>query len=108
MRDASVRVDDTLSLDDEKYLHIKKVEVFTGDDDYNETDCIEVQSQKENLLIKQLLTRKNKPSSHRLRGEPGIRVFVQAENGKHYIVTLAHHKGSIHVTAKEEIQNEMV
>jgi hypothetical protein len=107
LKDASVRVDDTLSIDNEKYLHIKKVEVFTGDDDYNETDCIEVQSEKENLLIKQLLTRKNKPSNHRLRGEPGIRVFVCGENGKHYILTVAHHKGNIQVSAKE-IQNEII
>jgi hypothetical protein len=102
-----VRVDDTLSIDNEKHLHIKKVEVFTGDDEYNETDCIEVQSEKENLLIKQLLTRKNKPSEHRLRGEPGIRVFVRGENDKGYILTIAHHKGEIHISAKELIY-EMV
>lgn len=102
-----MRVDDTLSIDNEKYLHIKKVEVFTGDDDYNETDCVEVESHKENLLIKQLLTRKNKPSTYRLRGEPGIRVFVEGENGKNYIVTVAHHKGNIQVSAKE-ISNEII
>jgi hypothetical protein len=107
MKDVHLRVDDTLSLDNEKYLHIKKVEVFTGDDEYNETDCIEVEAHKGNLLIKQMLTRKNKPSCHRLRGEPGIRVHVAGENGKQYILAVAHHKGNIQVSAKE-ISNEII
>jgi len=104
MKDAKLCVDDTLVIDDNEHFHISKVEVFTGDDDYNETDCIEVQSRggdKPELLIKQLLTRKNKPSPNRLRGEPGVRLHIEGENGKHYIVTLAHHKGTISTSAKE-------
>lgn len=107
MQTASVRVDDTLLINNEKHLHVKHIEVFTGDDDYNETDCVEVQAHNDLLLIKQLLTRRNKPSSHRLRGEPGVRMFLESENGKQFVITLAHHKGSIHVSAKE-IQNAII
>jgi hypothetical protein len=107
LKDAHLSVDDTIRINNENYLHIQKVEVFTGDDDYNETDCVEVSSHKEQLLIKQLLTRKSKPSSHRLRGEPSVRLFLDSEDGKKYILTVAHHKGSIHVSAKE-ISHEMV
>jgi hypothetical protein len=98
---ASLRVEDTLSINNEKHLHVERVEVFTGDDEYNETDSVEITSHNELLLIKQLLTRRNKPSSHRLRGEPGIRMFLSSESGDGFVLTLAHHKGSIHVSAKK-------
>jgi len=99
--DAEVRVDDTLLINNEKQLHVERVEVFTGDDDYNETDSVEVTAHSDQLLIKQLLTRRNKPSDFRLRGEPGVRLFLACESGKNFILTLAHHKGSLHVQAKE-------
>lgn len=107
MKDAQLRVDDTLLINNENYLHIDCVEVFTGDDEYNETDCVEILPNNDQLLIKQILTRKNKQSEYRLRGEPGVRLFLSGEGGSSFVLTIAHHKGNIHVSAKE-IQNEII
>jgi hypothetical protein len=109
MDDAALRVNDTLSINNEEHLHVERVEIFTGDDEYNETDSVEITSHNDLLLIKQVLTRRNKPSSYRLRGEPGIRMFLNGESGEQFVLTLAHHKGSIHVSAKKLLgQREQV
>ena len=91
---------DTLSLNNDQYLHINKVEVFTGDDDYNETDLIEVETINEKLIAKKTLTESVRPSKYRLRGEPGIRLLVASESGPRYRVTIAHHKGNIIISSE--------
>lgn len=94
-------MEDTLFINNEKHLHIGVVEVFTGDDEYFETDCVEIESENDTLHVKQILTRRNRPSCYRLRGEPGIRAHIMDESGRRYILTIAHHKGSVHINAKE-------
>lgn len=104
MKDAHLRVDDdALSINNNDHLHLEKVELFTGDDDYNETDLLEahVHRPTTKLVIKKTLSDVLKPSPYRLRGEPGIRAHIKSEDGRTYVLTLAHHKGNILVSAKE-------
>lgn len=101
MRDAHLRIDDTIFINESNYLHINRVEIFTGDDDYNETDIIEVHTSNNKLVAKKLLTETIRSTKYRVRGEPGIRLFIDSENGEGFLLTICHHKGNIHVATEK-------
>lgn len=85
-----------LVIDGYNNFHIKKVEVFTGNDDYQETDSIEVVSKGDRLEAKQLLTKTVKPSSERIRFEPGVRLHLELEGTEEILIlSLCHHKGCV-------------
>lgn len=77
-------------------FHIKKVEVFTGDDNYLETDCIDIVTSGGKLEARHLLTNNLKRSEERIRFEPGIRLHLQIEGTDRIVIlSICHHKGSI-------------
>lgn len=83
-----------LTLKKDQKLHITRVEVFTGDDEYLETDCIEVTASQEKLRIKKYLEHLV-PVTMRIRSELGMRVYFSSENGNNYYFQMGHHKGSV-------------
>lgn len=94
-----------LEVGDYDYFHISHVEVFTGDDDYNETDCIEVCASEKKLIAKQTLTPVLRPSKDRIRFEPGVRIYLSTEvpGEAGYILTICHHKGRVNVRCEEGV-----
>ena len=89
-----------------EYGHIYKVEVFTGDDDYQETDCIvATHGANDQLHLARRLEPKIIHSDLRLRGEPGVRVFINSEEGPSVYVRIGHHKGQIFLTCHTVNEN---
>jgi hypothetical protein len=90
-----------LTINNCDHLHISQIDVFTGDDNYIETDSIEVTTTKEKLCVKQLLTTHPVKSEMRIRNEPGCRIHIDSEEGTRFLLTVSHHKGSIQISTKE-------
>jgi len=87
-----------------EHLHIEKVEVYTGDDEYMETDSFAIESDKDNkgkLIIRNSFQGKTEASA-RIRFEPGVRLFLSAEDGGHFVLDIRHHNGSI-ITSVDKI-----
>lgn len=87
-------------------FHITKVEVFTGDDNYQETEGFSIVP-GENGKLKgtkfQHLEPKPK-NTHRLRDEPAVRIFLESENlGSTRVIEIAHHKGEIKMGLKSDV-----
>ena len=97
MRERQVSfIHEQLVIDGLNNFHIKKVEVFTGNDDYQETDSIEVVAKGEKLEAKQLLTKTIRPSPDRIRFEPGVRLHLEIEGTEEILIlSLCHHKGCV-------------
>ena len=92
--------DNTLQIGDSDYFHVEKIEVFTGDDSYNETDCAEITSISNKLKIARLVDHSAR-SNFRLRHETGVRIFLEAEDGGRFCLTVCHHKGMIQLVTEK-------
>lgn len=96
-----------LSIDGGDYLHIKKVDVFIGPDNREETDIWTLQLQEYSPSLphssKTILSAVNtrpityKHAKGRLRGEPGVRLYLQTEDlhPTNYVLHIYHHKGKV-------------
>jgi len=92
-----------LKIGNNEHFHINRVEVFTGEDDYVETECISVEVTNHNKLRVSKVIDHNEACSFRPRFEPGVRLFLKCEDdGADYIVTICHHKGSVLFTSEPE------
>ena len=90
----------TLNINDFNNFHIQQIEVFTGNDDNQETDCIEVYAKGDRLVAKQLITNSITKSLERIRYEPGVRIHLQCETSnpgitESIVLTICHHKGNV-------------
>ena len=85
-----------LNLGQESGLHIKSIDIFTGDDEYKETECVSVTSKGSSLLMSRRIEPKETESQFRLRNEPGVRLFIEGEYGGQYVISVNHHKGAIY------------
>ena len=85
--------------EDNQHFHIEKIEVFTGDDESKETELIEITTNASYLNPKLIAVRKpkhKKLASGRLRGEPGVRIYLLSEDTHNtYCLEFYHHKGSV-------------
>lgn len=87
-----------LCVNGEPNFHINEIEVFTGDDDYNETDCVQLKSISEKLQVTLASPLTNKKSPYRLRNEPGVRIkFTSEDDQKLRTLLICHHKGGIYI-----------
>lgn len=76
-------------------IHINSVEIFTGGDDYKQTDSVIIKVLGDKLNI-QNNHKKNTETPTRIRMEPGLKIHLSDEtDGPGYILTLSHHKGNI-------------
>lgn len=92
----AINLSDEFELD---HLHIKKVEVFTGPDNGEETELISITT-IDNYFDPKLkaLVKKNhhKKANGRLRGEPCVRLYIDnEENHSTYVLEIFHHKGTV-------------
>lgn len=83
-------------------FHVEKVEVFTGDDNFHETDCVEIHAKDKKLLVKKHLEYFEE-SNFRLRSEPGVRIYLNSEDGVSFYIEFAHHKGQTNLRIFEYI-----
>lgn len=87
-------------MDEETNFHIQAVEVFTGDDEGCETDCVRAVTKFEDYNspgILELSRREDVASSlYRLRYEPGVRIFLKSESGESFCLSVSHHKGGVY------------
>ena len=91
-----------LKIGNNEHFHIHKVEVFTGDDDYVETECASIEVKNQKLKISKMVDH-NQECVFRPRHEPGVRLFLKCEDdGLSYVVTICHHKGLVMTTSKPE------
>lgn len=86
---------DAIEIQNQNNFHIIGIEVFTGDDDANETDLVEITTANNKLVVKKTLSEVLRKSKTRLRGEPGVRIYLEGEGSKNWVLSIGHHKGSI-------------
>lgn len=87
-------MDEFLDIEDFNF-HVTKMEIYTGDDDYNETDCLVVTEKLGSLEAQQRVFPKTRKSKNRIRHELGVRIFLMSENGHLYCLDICHHKGTL-------------
>jgi hypothetical protein len=80
-------------------FHIKSVEVFTGDDSYNQTFSITTQVGINGALVQSMDSRKL-DSKYRLRDEPAARILLESEDGPRIVLSVCHHKGQVYIDAE--------
>lgn len=94
-----VENEEPLQINEDIHLHIESVEVFTGDDDYKETDRLIIDVKKDEngpqLEVARKVYMRPQSSGKRLRFEPGVRINISSEHGEEYALIFSHHKGSI-------------
>jgi len=88
-------------------MHIQKVHVFTGGDDYEESDTVSVTPAEMGKLTVMRLNRAGLPTLTRTRGEPAVRLYLDMENGEAAVVTISHHKGNIIFHAEEVLKEDL-
>lgn len=77
-------------------FHIKELEVFTGDDDYQETACYKVTEKDNDLVMYKRTNPEVVKSLLRIRHEPGVRVYLESEtDDAEYYLQICHHKGCV-------------
>jgi hypothetical protein len=105
--DKSIKIDcGTFTIDGKSHFHVKKIEAFTGGDDYEETDCVEITTESRNRLKLARVVEHSKKSSYRSRYEPAVRLFLACEEidsaeTVSYVLTISHHKGSLCIDAEK-------
>lgn len=86
-------------------FHCTAVDVYTGNDDAEQTDCIEVlpcSKNKGSLEVSRKLNRGKIGLPTRIRGEVGVRLFLESEHsGDVFCVDIAHHKGRIEIYTQQ-------
>ena len=106
MKEIKFQIDECLKIKDEQNFHIFKVEVFTGDDSYHETDSYTLSNKQENPDELELVQQKPitpKKSDYRIRNEPGVRIHLVPENvNDRFVLEICHHKGSVYFNMKKE------
>jgi len=86
----------SIQIGEQQNFHVSHLEVFTGDDDYNETSCYRVDADPNSTLtISNRVEPKIQKVPYRLRNEPGVRIFLKSEWGDDFVLQVCHHKGSI-------------
>lgn len=100
MKLLSTNAKNNITINDHKHLHVRAVDVFTGDDDYNETDLVEITTVSNKLVVKKTLSDVVKKSELRIRGEPGVRMYLESEDQESFILSIGHHKGQLLVDVK--------
>lgn len=90
-----------VEIDGETNFHIESVEMFTGNDEGEETDNYSAISKNCELKIARRIVPAAVKIPFRVRGEPGVRVnFVQECGTRQFTMTICHHKGSIFLDLK--------
>jgi hypothetical protein len=84
-------------------FHIEEVKVFTGDDQYTETDAYVLRNNKrrpEQLDVMNMIPRSDARTEFRLRHEPAVCLTLSVENDpdKKVYLTVAHHKGCVRLS----------
>ena len=97
----------TLQVGHEEYMHIQKIRVFTGGDDYEESSTVEIKGDGKGGLISAFLDRSGLPTVTRTRFEPGVKIYLDMENGEAAVVTISHHKGQVMVHAQECLKEDL-
>ncbi len=88
-------------------MHIQKVHVFTGGDDYEESDTVSVTPAGDGKLAVARINRSGFPTMTRIRGEPAVRLYLDMENGEAAVITISHHKGNIFFHADEVLKEDL-
>lgn len=76
--------------------HINSIEVYTGGDDYTETEMVTVSVVNHKLKLQKEIDHFSK-SENRARFEPCARIYVDTECGNRHCLHIYHHKGSVYV-----------
>lgn len=82
--------------------HIQHCEIFIGDDNAFETDCIRAKASSSNpqkLDMHREIIDQPKQAPGRLRNEPGVRVLIQEETDieSKFYIEIFHHKGVVYL-----------
>lgn len=93
---------EALEINEFSRFHIGKLEVFTGDDDQQESECYIVESKKESLVLSKRIEPLRVGSGYRIRNEPGVRIFLKSEDGPSFIIQLCHHKGNVFLDVEQK------
>lgn len=97
----SVKIEDNqLIIGGQEYFHITDLEVFTGNDHYQETDTYGVKPDRLNrgkLTVSQRVRNGAVNHRRRIRYEPGVRIFLESEQNpfEAFCLEIVHHKGQI-------------
>lgn len=80
-------------------FHVQEVQVFTGNDDYRETEMYSHKMEGEKLKCLKALDH-DQLSPYRTRYEPAVKMILKSEEDHElYQVTISHHKGRIQAHA---------
>ena len=102
LREVGLKLDGPiLSATDCDNMHVKSVHVFTGDDESNLTEYIELSSEDHKIhQIKHPHVCEKYAAPTRMRNELGVTVILVDEMSGHEVaITLSHHKGSIFLSS---------
>lgn len=85
-------------------FHVEAVDVFTGDDDYMETDRYSLtpdELNKTKLVVGHVMRegKVKSPGGFRVRHEPGVIMNLVSEDGNEYSLIISHHKGGLMIKA---------
>jgi hypothetical protein len=85
-----------LSPGGDNYNHIKSVEIFSGNDDYELTEKVLITTDYNEVKIKSKTPLKESFEA-RIRGEPFVRIHLQEESigDRLWYADIYHHKGNI-------------
>lgn len=89
----------TLKIGESEWFHIKEIEVFTGDDEWNETDSISIVTDKDKLRLSKKVYMNPVRTKCRVRNEPAVRLHIESELDHHiHKIEISHHKGQIRIS----------
>lgn len=77
--------------------HIKSIEVYNGDDSYHATAGIKLSPQGYEGILMETQDIKGFHTDYRMRGELGLIVNLESEDGEEWQLGITHHKGCVYV-----------